>query len=106
MPHFLTGPVAIEGEMPGDVLEVEIVDIRLRSPYGWMMIESELRALREEFPCLRKKLIPLDEQNKIAEFALGIRVPARPFFTNLGVASRRWTCGSGRRRGLPDRDRN
>ena len=30
-PHFLTGPVAIEGAMPGDVLEVEIVDIRLRS---------------------------------------------------------------------------
>jgi hypothetical protein len=31
-PHFLTGPVAIEGSMPGDVLEVEILEIRLRSP--------------------------------------------------------------------------
>ena len=38
-PHFVTGPVAVEGAMPGDVLEVEILDIRLRSPYGWMMIE-------------------------------------------------------------------
>src|SRR5260370_23373015 len=38
-PHVLTGPVAIEGAMPGDVLEVEILDVRLRSPYGWMMIE-------------------------------------------------------------------
>src|SRR5262249_2262573 len=28
-PHVLTGPVAIEGAMPGDVLEVEIVDVRL-----------------------------------------------------------------------------
>src|SRR6266481_202503 len=26
-PHVLTGPVAIEGAMPGDVLEVEIMDI-------------------------------------------------------------------------------
>jgi acetamidase/formamidase len=38
-PHFLTGPVAIEGAMPGDVLEIEIVEVRLRSPYGWIMIE-------------------------------------------------------------------
>ena len=30
-PHFLTGPVAVDGAMPGDVLEVEIVDTRLRS---------------------------------------------------------------------------
>ena len=85
-PHFLTGPVAIEGAMPGDVLEVEIVDIRLRSPYGWMMIEPQAGALPEQFPYQRKKLIPLDEKNKVAEFAPGIRIPIRPFFGNLGVA--------------------
>jgi acetamidase/formamidase len=28
--HILTGPVAIEGAEPGDVLEVEILDVRLR----------------------------------------------------------------------------
>jgi acetamidase/formamidase len=85
-PHVLTGPVAIEGAMPGDVLEVEIMDIRLRSPYGWMMIEPGAGALPEEFPYLREKLVPLDEQNKVAEFATGIRIPIRPFFGNLGVA--------------------
>ena len=85
-PHVLTGPVAIEGAMPGDVLEVEIQDIRLRSPYGWMMIEPGAGALPEEFPYLRRKLVPLDEQKKVAEFAMGIRIPIRPFFGNLGVA--------------------
>ena len=85
-PHFLTGPVAVEGAMPGDVLEVEIVDIRLRSPYGWMMIQPGAGALPEEFPYLREKLVRLDEQNKTAEFAPGIRIPVRPFFGNLGVA--------------------
>jgi acetamidase/formamidase len=85
-PHFLTGPVAIEGAMPGDVLEVEIVDIRLRSPYGWMMIQPGSGALPEEFPYLREKLVRLDEKNKTAEFAPGIRIPVRPFFGNLGVA--------------------
>jgi acetamidase/formamidase len=85
-PHVLTGPVAIEGAMPGDVLEVEILDVRLRSPYGWMMIEPGAGALPEEFPYLRAKLVPLDAQNKMAEFAAGIRIPIRPFFGNLGVA--------------------
>jgi acetamidase/formamidase len=85
-PHFLTGPVAIEGAMPGDVLEVEILEIRLRSPYGWMMIEPGLGALPEEFPYLRKKLVLLNEQEKVAEFARGIHTPIRPFFGNLGVA--------------------
>src|SRR5690242_2486949 len=83
-PHVLTGPVAIEGAMPGDVLEVEIMDVRLRSRYGWMMIEPGAGTLPEEFPYLRTKLVPLDERNKLAEFAPGIRVPIRPFFGNLG----------------------
>ena len=85
-PHVLTGPVAIEGAMPGDVLEVEILEVRLRSPYGWMMIQPGAGALPEEFPYLRAKLVPLDDKNKVAEFAPGIRIPIRPFFGNLGVA--------------------
>jgi acetamidase/formamidase len=85
-PHFLTGPVAIEGAMPGDVLEIEIVEVRLRSPYGWMMIEPGSGALPEDFPYLRKKLIPLDRDKMLAEFAPGIRIPVRPFFGNLGLA--------------------
>lgn len=85
-PHFLTGPVAVDGAMPGDVLEVEIVDIRLRSPYGWMMIQPGAGVLPEEFPYLREKLVRLDERRMTAEFAPGIRIPVRPFFGNLGVA--------------------
>ena len=85
-PHFLTGPVAIDGAMPGDVLEVEILDIRLRSPYGWMMISPDAGALPDEFPYQREKLIPLDERNKTAEFAPGIHIPIRPFFGCFGVA--------------------
>lgn len=85
-PHVLTGPVAIEGARPGDVLEVEILEIRLRSPYGWMMIEPGAGSLPDEFPYLRRKLVPLDNRNKMAEFAPGIRIPVHPFFGNLGVA--------------------
>lgn len=94
-PHVLTGPVAIEGAMPGDVLEVEIVDIRLRSPYGWMQIAPEAGTLPEEFPYLRSKLVPLDDRNKVAEFAPGIRIPVHPFFGVLGVAPPEGRLSSG-----------
>lgn len=33
-PHILTGPVYINGAEPGDTLEVQILDIDLRVPYG------------------------------------------------------------------------
>ncbi len=95
-PHFMTGPVAIEGAMPGDVLEVEIVDIRLRSPYGWMSIAPGGGALPEEFPYQRDKLVRLDPHQKLAEFAPGVRVPIRPFFGNLGVAPPSGRLGSSR----------
>ncbi len=85
-PHFMTGPVAIEGAMPGDVLEVEILEVRLRSSYGWMMIQPGAGALPEEFPYLRKKLVPLDSKTMTADFGNGIRLPLRPFFGNMGVA--------------------
>src|SRR5262249_36607451 len=32
--HVLTGPIYIEGAEPGDMLEVRVVDIVLRVPYG------------------------------------------------------------------------
>lgn len=94
-PHFLTGPVAIEGALPGDVLEVEILDIRLRSAYGWMTMDRGSGTLPEEFPYSRRKLVPLDHQNRTAEFAPGIRIPLRPFFGNLGVAPATGRLSSG-----------
>ena len=96
-PHFLTGPVAVEGAMPGDVLEVEIVDVRLRSPYGWMMIQPGSGGLPEEFPYLREKLVRLDEKNKTAEFGNGIRIPIRPF-SATSVWPLRWGARTAVRR--------
>ena len=94
-PHVLTGPVAIQGALPGDVLEIEILDIRLRSPYGWMQIDPGAGSLPEEFPYLRSKLVRLDDRNKVAEFAPGIRIPVRPFFGVLGVAPPEGRLSSG-----------
>ena len=43
--HILTGPVAVEGAVPGDVLEVEILDVQLRQDWGYNLIR------RSPAPC-------------------------------------------------------
>ena len=85
-PHFMTGPVYIEGAMPGDTLEVEIVDIRLRSDYGWMWMGPESGALAGDYPYMREKLVPFDREKLIGEF--GPRHP-RPAASLLRQPRRR-----------------
>jgi acetamidase/formamidase len=49
-PHVVTGPVAIEGAQPGDVLKVEILSIVPRVPYGIVSNRHGKGSLTGEFP--------------------------------------------------------
>ncbi len=49
-PHIITGPVAIEGAEPGDVLKVEILAVTPRVPYGVISNRHGKGALPGEFP--------------------------------------------------------
>ena len=49
-PHIVTGPVAIEGAEPGDVLKVEVLSIVPRVPYGVVSSRHGKGALPGEFP--------------------------------------------------------
>ncbi|HEV2199520.1 MAG TPA: acetamidase/formamidase family protein [Bryobacteraceae bacterium] len=84
-PHLLTGPVAMEGAQPGDVLEVRIREIRLDVPYA---VNTAGRAgfLSDVFPVGVTKIIQLDRSRMIGRFAPGIELPLRPFFGSMGVA--------------------
>ena len=57
--HLLTGPVAIEGAGPGDVLEVRIREIRLDVPYAYNSF-GRAGFLADVFTQGRTKIIPLD----------------------------------------------
>ena len=83
--HPLTGPVAIEGAMPGDVLEVRIKEIRLGAPYAFNSAGRN-GFLADLFPQGQTKIIPLDRERRIAHFAPGIDIPLKPFFGSMGVA--------------------
>lgn len=46
--HLLTGPIYVKGAKPGDVLEVKVLDMKPRLPYG-VTFEANWGALYEEF---------------------------------------------------------
>lgn len=49
-PHVVTGPVAIEGARPGDVLKIETLNLTPRVPYGVISSRHGKGALPGEFP--------------------------------------------------------
>ncbi len=64
-PHILTGPVAIEGAMPGDVLEVRIKAVELRQDWGFNLVRPLGGTLQDDFPEGRILNIPLDREAMI-----------------------------------------
>ena len=85
-PHILTGPVAVEGAEPGHVLQVDILDIRLRQDWGFNLIRPLGGTLPDEFPEGRILNIPLDAEKMIGRLPFGVDIPLKPFFGIMGVA--------------------
>lgn len=84
--HILTGPVAVQGAMPGDTLEVRIVDAQLRQDWGYNVIRPLAGTLPDEFDAYRHLNIPLDAQRMVARLPWGRELPLHPFFGVMGVA--------------------
>ena len=84
--HLLTGPVAVEGAAPGDVLEVRIQKIAIDVPWACNGYGPGRGFLPDDFPYARQKLIPLDRDKMIGHFAPGVDIPLHPFFGSMGIA--------------------
>jgi acetamidase/formamidase len=82
--HILTGPVYVEGAMPGDALEVKILSIDLALDYGYNGCSGYVRENcdRQAGP----SLIPIDRKTMTSQFLPGIVIPLKPFFGSMGVA--------------------
>ena len=88
-PHLLTGPIFVRDAQPGDVLEVTLKHITPSLPVGFNAIRKNWGALPEEFNQPALRFIPLDLENNLTEFPTGsgIKIPLKPFFGILGVAT-------------------
>jgi acetamidase/formamidase len=84
--HILTGPVAIDGAQPGDVLEVRILDVALRQDWGYNVIRPLAGTLQGDFHAYRLLHIPLDLKANVARLPWGTDLPLAPFFGVMGTA--------------------
>jgi acetamidase/formamidase len=113
-PHLLTGPIAVTGARPGDVLQVDILEATPRLPYG-SNLAGHWGLLYGELPVERVTIYELDTAALLgrAAFAFdwsatplcdapgtivevgsvvrepaldGVVVPLRPHFGTMGVA--------------------
>jgi len=85
-PHVVTGPVAVEDAEAGDVLEVQIKDIELRSPYGVNLFLPNGGELPEQFPYKEVEVVPFDLEEGVAEFDDDIEIPLDPFLGIMAVS--------------------
>ena len=84
-PHILTGPVAVDGAAPGDRLDVEILDIRLDTDWGWNVHKPPLAALPDVADPWTRHLA-IDRDRMRATLPWGGEIPLQPFFGILATA--------------------
>lgn len=93
-PHVVTGPVAVRGARPGDVLEVQVLALERRAPYGIISNRHGKGALPGELPpagatgpvCVLATVE--DDQGVIAVGdGRSVRFALNPFLGIMGVAA-------------------
>jgi acetamidase/formamidase len=84
--HIMTGPVAVEGAEPGDVLEVRIEAITPLQNWGYTAIGPTNGTLPEDFPMRRLWHSAIDRQRGTATLPWGTELPLAPFFGVMGTA--------------------
>ncbi len=85
-PHILTGPVAVRGAEPGDMLEVRIDAIELGAEWGFCGHRPLAGTLPEDFPERFLSIIPVDRAARTCRMSWGTELPLSPFFGVMGVA--------------------
>lgn len=85
--HLLIGPIAIEDAMPGDSIEVRILSVVPRIPYGTTGRGPGrgLKQLPEGQERPPSKVTLLDLQRNVGLFGPGVEVPLGPFMGVMGV---------------------
>lgn len=100
--HVLTGPVAIAGAEPGDMLEVQILELTTRVPYGVNTTGPTSGVLGRDYPGTRDGDQGLDiapgtrhllrtgtvNGRQVVLFSDAIHVPVAPFMGIMAVAPR------------------
>jgi acetamidase/formamidase len=81
--HALTGPIFVEGAEPGDVLQVDVLEVAHKG-WGWTSVVSGLGFLKQRFSEPFLFIWKLD--GEVSKSIAPAVVPLRPFGGVMGVA--------------------
>ncbi len=81
----VTGPVFVRGAHPGDVLEVEVLELSMTG-WGWTAIIPGFGLLADQYPDPWLRHWELTPGAPSARFGDGVEVPVAPFPGTIGVA--------------------
>ena len=84
--HICTGPVAVTGARPGQVLEVRIKAIDLHYDWGFTYSAPQKGALPDDFDEVHLMHIALDRATMKGRMPWGLELDLKPFFGVMGVA--------------------
>jgi len=91
-PHVVTGPIAVRGARPGDLLAITVRSLVPRVPYGMVSARHGFGALPGEMPQLPGPVITFATAHRAGYGAMAVpgrgelRFPLRPFLGIMGVA--------------------
>jgi acetamidase/formamidase len=81
--HALTGPIFVEGATPGDVLQVDVLEVAHKG-WGWSSVIRGLGFLKERFT--EPYLFHWELEPEVSRSLTPAVVPLRPFCGVMGVA--------------------
>ena len=81
--HALTGPIFAEGADPGDVLQIDVLEVAHKG-WGWSTVSSGLGFLKERFA--EPYLFHWQLNGEVSRSLAPAVVPLRPFCGVMGVA--------------------
>jgi acetamidase/formamidase len=85
-PHICTGPVAVKGARPGQVLQIDIEAIEPLYDWGYNAVRPLAGALPYDFPEYRQIHLVLDRMRRCWLLPWGQEIPLAPFFGVMGTA--------------------
>jgi acetamidase/formamidase len=83
----VNGPVYVEGALPGDTLQVDVLSME-PAEWGWTGLIPGFGLLTDDFPEPYLKIWELDLEDRCTFFdaAKTMKIPLRPFAGEMGVA--------------------
>jgi len=81
----ISGPVFVKGAQPGDVLAVEILELR-PGDWGWTALIPGFGLLADEFPDPWLRISSIDAAGSTVRFSDQVTLRLRPFPGTIGVA--------------------